>query len=113
MCDRWRDSFKNFYVDMGECPPNKTLDRVDPNKGYSRENCRWATAAEQARTRTDNVIVVSGGRKVILKDFAAEMGVKYKSLHQMMRLRKLTAHQAAQRLRDLSQARRLVAAPAP
>ena len=39
--------FKNFYNDMGDPPPNLTLDRKDNDKGYSKENCRWATLSQQ------------------------------------------------------------------
>lgn len=40
ICDRW-NYFVNFYEDMGPCPANHELDRIDTTKGYSKENCRW------------------------------------------------------------------------
>jgi hypothetical protein len=41
------ESFINFYNDMGDKPEGKSLDRIDNDKGYSKENCRWATGHEQ------------------------------------------------------------------
>ena len=49
--ERWRNSFQNFLLDMGERPEGMTLDRIDVNGNYESSNCRWATKSEQSLNR--------------------------------------------------------------
>lgn len=55
VCDRWNPkaggSFENFLSDMGECPAGLSIDRIDVNKNYNPENCRWASAKLQSFNR--------------------------------------------------------------
>lgn len=50
ICKEWNE-FSNFLRDMGERPEGLTLDRIDPDGNYCKENCRWATRKEQLENR--------------------------------------------------------------
>ena len=52
VCDRWKESFVNFISDMGLRPANGySIDRIDNDKGYSPDNCRWTTVDVQNNNR--------------------------------------------------------------
>ena len=55
VCDRWRESFRNFLDDMGERPEGMTLDRIDNDGPYCKENCKWATKDEQEYNKRTNI----------------------------------------------------------
>lgn len=76
-CDSW-SLFENFIADMGE-PPTKShsIDRIDPNKGYCKGNCRWATMEEQQNNRTNNVKLTHNGETKTLAQWSKLFGLDY------------------------------------
>lgn len=80
VCERWLD-FENFYADMGKAPASLSLDRIDNEKGYSPDNCRWATGKEQCRnTRRNCHLTLNGTTKTVI-EWAEYLGVSPKTLY--------------------------------
>lgn len=79
VCDKWQ-SFAGFYEDMGERPEGTDLDRLDNDSGYYKANCRWATPAEQACNRRNTVVIEFNGRRLMVHEWAAELGIKPSTL---------------------------------
>ncbi len=77
---RW-DDYANFLHDVGERPEGMKLDRIDGTKGYVPGNCRWATQKQQSNNQRTNVRVTYAGRTQTLSEWADELGMNYKTLH--------------------------------
>lgn len=60
VCDSWRASFSNFYMDMSNRPDGLTLERLDVNGNYCKENCIWDTPTEQAFNQRESKANTSG-----------------------------------------------------
>jgi hypothetical protein len=71
VCDRW-ETFENFLEDMGEAPRKSSLDRIDNDKGYYKENCRWATTKEQNLNKRNNVRYEYNGESKTISEWAEE-----------------------------------------
>ena len=86
VCDRWLESYLNFLEDMGERPEGTSLERIDNNKGYFPENCKWASRTEQQRNRRNTIYVEFNGEKRKLIELIEEENNCYKSLGLKYRL---------------------------
>jgi len=78
VCEKWQNSFEKFYEDMEEGYSDElTLDRIDVNGGYYKENCRWADMKTQNRNRRKNLIVTIGQQSKLLKVWCEEYEKDY------------------------------------
>lgn len=84
VCDRWK-SFANFMEDMGFPEPGQSLDRIDNDKGYSKENCRWADRLTQTRNRRCTRTVNFDGREMTISECASRAGLPYHVLASRIR----------------------------
>lgn len=87
MCDRWlgEKGFENFYHDMYPKPQKTTLDRICNSRGYSPENCRWATKIEQANNRRNNVRIIYKGDALTIPQWARKIGISSHTLKTRIR----------------------------
>lgn len=81
VCDRWLNSFENFYSDMGVKPSKKhSIDRINNDGNYEPSNCRWSSIDAQARNKRNNVNLTLNNKTMCLKDWAKEIGICEASL---------------------------------
>lgn len=76
MCPEWEKSFAAFLNDLGECPSDGTLDRIDNDVGYAPGNTRWATQKEQANNTKRNHFVTYLGQTKTLSAWTEQFGFK-------------------------------------
>ena len=79
VCDRWM-VFENFVADMGERPPNMTLERIDNDGPYSPENCRWATRKEQSNNRFCNVRITYNNETLTVAQWSERTGIHHNTI---------------------------------
>ena len=83
ICEEWRRDFIHFYnwsVASGY-QEGLTIDRIDFNKGYCPENCRWITKGEQAKNRRMNYKIEYNGEIKTLQELCDELKLNYKRVH--------------------------------
>jgi hypothetical protein len=81
VCDSWKNSFIEFYKDMGDRPNGHTIDRIDNNGNYELKNCRWAVPKVQSNNTRKNYYIEYMGKTQTAKQWAEELKtVEYKTI---------------------------------
>lgn len=82
VCDEWRNSFQSFYLWAMANGYNDELsiDRVDNDKGYFPDNCRWATKYVQSNNKRSNRTIEYKGETHTVAEWAKIFGIKYATL---------------------------------
>jgi len=91
ICERWlrgdgdSSGYKCFVIDMGDRPsPAHTLERIDNDKGYSPDNCKWATRAEQMLNRRNTIKMTFNGVTKPMAVWSRELGIPWGALRQRL-----------------------------
>jgi hypothetical protein len=98
VCERWSESFENFLADMGECPPDLQLDRIDNDRGYEPGNCRWATRAQQQSNLGCNRWIAFDGKTLTIRQWSRKLGIKPSTLTERLGRYGWTVEQALSRV---------------
>lgn len=77
---KW-SSFSSFLADMGERPEGCSLDRVDTNGPYTKENCKWSTVSEQNRNTRTNKKITYKGVTLTNQEWSSKLGMPASTLY--------------------------------
>lgn len=87
ICDEWLNDFKVFYdwSMANGYQKGLTIDRIDNNKGYSPDNCRWTDWNTQANNKRNSKMFEYKGKKQTVSQWAKELGWGYTTLDNRLR----------------------------
>lgn len=89
VCEEWlgKDGQKNFreWAVNNGYQKGLTIDRIDNNKGYSPNNCRWVTAKQQSYNRRSNKLITIQGKTQTVTEWAKELGISVGALQNRLR----------------------------
>lgn len=91
--DAWHD-FAVFYADMGNPPRGGTLDRIDNDGPYSKENCQWSSWREQHSNKRTNRMISAFGKTQTLTQWSEELGIPVTTIRNRLDRAGLSAEHA-------------------
>lgn len=89
------NSFNQFLKDMGERPSKEySLDRIDYNGNYCKENCRWTLSSIQAKNKRSTLLITMMGEELCLLDWCVKLGKDYKLINGRIQKSRWPIHKA-------------------
>ena len=82
VCSEWKSDFLSFYqwsIANGY-KENLSIDRINNNKGYSPDNCRWADNITQSNNRRNNHLLEMGGKTMTIAEWSRQTGINQKTI---------------------------------
>lgn len=86
VCERWINSFENFFSDMGQRPAGTSIDRIDSNGNYEPSNCRWSTSKEQNSNTRSTHNLTYNGETLTVRGWGERLGINPQTLHKRLNL---------------------------
>lgn len=83
--DDMYESYKKHAEKYGEI--NTTIDRIDPNSNYCKENCRWATWDTQNNNRRNSIFFEVDGEKITATQLCKKLKIHRNKIHNLLRIR--------------------------
>lgn len=82
VCDEWRNDFKAFYdwALANGYRDGLTIDRIDYDKNYSPDNCRFITMSKQQRNKSSNKLISFNGEIMSVQEWAEKLNIKPSTL---------------------------------
>lgn len=77
VCAKWINDFPAFFKNMGPCPKDMTLERIDNSGNYEPKNCRWATRKEQNNNKRNNHLITIKGKILCLTAWCKITGISH------------------------------------
>lgn len=87
VCQEWENDFINFYnwAMQNGYKEDLTIDRIDNNKGYSPENCRWANYIQQNNNQSNNIKIEYKNKQYTLKELSRQYNIKRCTLYDRLK----------------------------
>lgn len=81
VCNRWLNSFVNFYKDMGLRPDDcDGIDRIDNNSGYKPSNCKWATTSDNNQHKRNSFTMLYNGKIYNCAQLSKKLNISFSVL---------------------------------